>query len=157
MQSDVDIRDKSFRVIEATAERLDVSPGAPRRRWSASARERILREATAPGANVSAVARAHGLKPQQLFGWRRRMTAGAGASAKEAARESSPPAVQAVPLSGAAACGVAPALSFAEVALVGGEADAAIEVVVGGDVTIRVGPTVPMARLQMVLRAVRSA
>ncbi|MBP1848555.1 transposase [Rhizobium petrolearium] len=31
----------------------------------------ILAEALAPGANVSAVARAHGMDPSQLFGWRR--------------------------------------------------------------------------------------
>ena len=31
----------------------------------------ILEEALAPGANVSAVARAHGMDPSQLFGWRR--------------------------------------------------------------------------------------
>jgi transposase len=31
----------------------------------------ILDEALAPGANVSAVARAHGMDPSQLFAWRR--------------------------------------------------------------------------------------
>jgi len=31
----------------------------------------ILEQALAPGANVSAVARAHGMDPSQLFGWRR--------------------------------------------------------------------------------------
>jgi transposase-like protein len=61
LQSDDDIRDKSVRILEATVSPLDVSPGTPRRRWSVAARERIVREAMAPGATVSAVARAHGL------------------------------------------------------------------------------------------------
>jgi hypothetical protein len=33
---------------------------------------RILEEAMAPGANVSAVAQAHDMSPQQLFAWRRK-------------------------------------------------------------------------------------
>ena len=81
MQSDDDIRDKSFRILDATVSPLEVSPGTPRRRWSSAARERIVLEAMAPGANVSAVARAYGLKPQQLFGWRRRAMAEAGMTA----------------------------------------------------------------------------
>jgi transposase len=142
LQSDVVIRDKSFQVIDAVAEPLEVSPGAPRRRWSAAARDRILAEAMAPGANVSAVARAHGLKPQQLFGWRRQAMSGAAAPSSEpkssvmASTEASPPE----------AAAPTPSMGFADVALLDGEAAAAIEVVVG-DVTIRVGPVVPMARL----------
>jgi transposase len=42
-----------------------------RRRWSADDRAQILEESLAPGAVVSAVARRHGLTPQQLFAWRR--------------------------------------------------------------------------------------
>ena len=41
-----------------------------RRRWSAEAKARILEEALAPGANVSAVARTHGVNSQQVFAWR---------------------------------------------------------------------------------------
>lgn len=155
MQSDVVIRDKSFQVIEAVAERLEVSPGSPRRRWSAAARDRILAEAMAPGANVSAVARAHGLKPQQLFGWRRQAMSGAVAPPQEPAPSATPSTESPQPPD-AAAPTPSPAMHFAEVALLDGEAAAAIEVVVG-DVTIRVGPLVPMARLQAVLRAVRTA
>lgn len=81
MQSDDDIRDKSFRILDATVSPQEVSPGTPRRRWSSAAHERIVLEAMAPGANVSAVARAHGLKPQQLFDWRRRAMAEAGMTA----------------------------------------------------------------------------
>jgi transposase len=48
--------------------RLEASPAVPRRRWSAAAKERIVAEASVPGANVSAIARSHGLSPQQVFG-----------------------------------------------------------------------------------------
>ena len=45
-----------------------------RRRWSDDDKARIVVESLRPGANVSEVARRHGLSPQQLFGWRRDST-----------------------------------------------------------------------------------
>jgi transposase len=52
--------------------RLEVFTGAGRRRsWSAEAKARIVAESQAAGASVCAVARRHGLTPQQLFTWRR--------------------------------------------------------------------------------------
>ncbi|KQP67688.1 hypothetical protein ASF41_21725 [Methylobacterium sp. Leaf111] len=52
--------------------RLEVITGVGgRRRWSDAERERILAEATAPGAVVSVVARQHGMSPQHLFTWLR--------------------------------------------------------------------------------------
>jgi transposase len=147
VQSDDDIRDKSFRILEAVVSPLEVSPGTPRRRWSAAARERIVREAMVPGANVSAVARAHGLKPQQLFSWRRRAMAEAGTSATRDGdgKPGQPrPVVRSEPM------------PFVELSMETGGEDGAIDLIVGGDVTIRVGAGVSMARLQMVLRAVRS-
>jgi transposase len=57
---------------EGEIRRFEVINGAMgRRRWSADDRARILEETLAPGAVVSAVARRHGLRPQQLFTWRR--------------------------------------------------------------------------------------
>lgn len=56
-------------------QRLDVIPAGPaRRRWTAEAKARIVAESLVPGANVSAVARRHGLLPQQLYAWRRRLS-----------------------------------------------------------------------------------
>ena len=56
----------------AEVRRFEVINGAMgRRRWSSDERARILEETLAPGAVVSAVARRHGLTPQQLFTWRR--------------------------------------------------------------------------------------
>jgi transposase len=41
------------------------------RTWSPEENARILAEAAVPGAVVSEVARRHGLRPQQVLGWRR--------------------------------------------------------------------------------------
>jgi transposase len=42
-----------------------------RRCWSEAEKRAIIAEAARPGANISAVARRHGLKPSLLFRWRR--------------------------------------------------------------------------------------
>ena len=57
---------------EGDVRRFEVITGAlGRRRWNADDRARILEESLVPGAVISAVARRHGLTPQQLFTWRR--------------------------------------------------------------------------------------
>ena len=63
--------------------RLEILTGAGRRRsWSAETKARIVAESRAAGVSVCAVARRHGLTPQQLFAWRRearrRAVSGAG-------------------------------------------------------------------------------
>src|SRR4051812_19285967 len=51
--------------------RLEVFTGAGRRRaWTSEQRAQIIAESYEGGGSVSAVARRHGLTPQQLFGWR---------------------------------------------------------------------------------------
>jgi transposase len=56
--------------------RLEVLTGADtRRRWSEETKARIVAESFAEGAVVSQVARRHGLRPQQLFDWRRELRA----------------------------------------------------------------------------------
>ncbi|WP_445177230.1 IS66-like element accessory protein TnpA [Rhizorhapis sp. SPR117] len=53
-------------------QRLDVIESSRgKRHWTPEARARIIAESLEPGANVSAVARRHGLYPQQLYTWRR--------------------------------------------------------------------------------------
>ncbi|MFP3422774.1 transposase, partial [Bacillus sp. SIMBA_161] len=42
-----------------------------RRRWPDAVKARIVRESFEPGGSVSAVARRHGMSPEQLTGWRR--------------------------------------------------------------------------------------
>lgn len=52
--------------------RIEVFTGAGRRRsWSAAAKAAIIAESYGAGETVCAVARRHGLTPQQLFAWRR--------------------------------------------------------------------------------------
>lgn len=52
--------------------RVEVITGTARRRtWSAHEKARILAESFEPGANVSEVARRHGVNRGQLFTWRR--------------------------------------------------------------------------------------
>lgn len=41
-----------------------------RRRWSAESKARIIASSFEPGANIAAIARTHGLLPQQLYAWR---------------------------------------------------------------------------------------
>ncbi|PSC06053.1 hypothetical protein SLNSH_04380 [Alsobacter soli] len=54
---------------QSEVRRFEVINGAKgRRRWSADDRARILEETLIPGAVVSAVARRHGLTPQQVAG-----------------------------------------------------------------------------------------
>jgi transposase len=124
---------KNFEVITAAAERISVSPGRSYRTWSREEKERIVGETFAPGANVSAIARSHGLDPSQLFAWRRKALA-SGLVA---------------PVSGARA----QAVKFARFEAVAGEM---VEIVVG-DVVVRIGGEVEVERLAAVIRAVRQA
>lgn len=41
-----------------------------RRRWSRAEKRAVVAEASAPGVNVSEIARRHGLKPSLLFRWK---------------------------------------------------------------------------------------
>lgn len=62
---------------KAEYRRVEVLTGpGRRRRWSAEDKARIVAEAMAPGAVVSAVARRWQLSSQQVFGWRREARAG---------------------------------------------------------------------------------
>jgi transposase len=69
-------------------QRVEVITGVGRRRrWSQEAKARIVLESRQLGAVVSEVARQHGLKPQQLFGWRREARNGmAGGDAHDSPR-----------------------------------------------------------------------
>jgi transposase len=131
--------------------RLEVFTGAGRRRtWTLAQKAEILAESYESGEKVSAVARRHGLTPQQLFGWRR--------EARRRARRQA-----------ANGEGTARGLAFAPVvveeALRRSEAPTgpdrsggttAIEIVIGA-ATVRVAPGIDAATLTTVLRAVKAA
>jgi transposase len=60
--------------ITKPVRRLQVFTGAGRRRkWSDEDKTRVVAEIESSGDSVFGVARRHGLSPQQLFGWRRRV------------------------------------------------------------------------------------
>jgi transposase len=48
-----------------------ITGAGSRRRWSLDEKARIVAETLEPGVSVSDVARRHGLRPQQIFTWRR--------------------------------------------------------------------------------------
>src|SRR2546423_9243448 len=70
--------------ITEPVRRLEVFTGTGRRRkWSHEDNARIVAEIMASGDSVCAVARRHGLSPQQLFGWRRQLREAAASEAEE--------------------------------------------------------------------------
>jgi len=132
--------------------RLEVFTGVGRRRaWTAEQKAQILAESYESSGNVSAVARRHGLTPQQLFGWRRDARRWA---ARRQARD--------VPVD---ARGAAFASVVVEAALPSSDAPiasnrvggtAVIEIVIGA-ATVRVSPGIDLATLTTALRAVKAA
>jgi len=71
---------------ERQPRRFEVINGAGgRRRWSMDDKARIVAETLEPGAVVSEVARRHGLRPQQVFAWRRAARTSAASVQQECA------------------------------------------------------------------------
>ena len=61
--------DTEHSAITAPVRRIEVFTGTGRRRtWSAEDKAQIVAESVTSGESVCAVARRHGLSPQQLFG-----------------------------------------------------------------------------------------
>ena len=131
--------------------RLEVFTGAGRRRaWPAEQKAQILAESYESGEKVSAVARRHGLTPQQLFGWRREARRRARRQARDDKGD----------MSGAAFAPVIvelvlPSVEDAIAPDRGGGA-AIIEIVIGA-ATVRVSPGIDVATLTTALRAVKAA
>ena len=121
--------------------RLEVFTGAGRRRrWSSEQKARIVSETYETGETVSAVARRHGLTPQQLFGWRRNARPRVGKPACESRAVFAPVVVDATrPCAAVALASTHPI----------------IEIVING-ATVRIPPGIDAATLQTVLCAVRA-
>jgi transposase len=80
--------------ITEPVRRIEVFTGMGRRRtWSAEDKARIVTESVTSGDSVCAVARRHGLLPQQLFGWRRQARRPVGGVSTETAAALFVPAV----------------------------------------------------------------
>lgn len=120
---------RAFEVLTATPIRTRRTP----RDWPDAEKTRLIAETMLPGANVSAIARAEGLDPSQLYGWRRKALASGSV----------------VPLSKEANERV----SFARVEAV---ANSPVEIVMG-DVVVRVAGDIEPDHLAKILRAVRKA
>ncbi len=122
-----------------------VRPG--RHRWSAEDKARIVAEATAPGAVVSAVARRWQVHRQQVFAWRRE-AACAGLALPSGLTMAGPPVPEFVPILAEAAGPEEPAPATAPIPAVEVElAGAVVRVVAGTDAAV----------LTAVLRAVRAS
>ena len=118
---------RAFEVLTAAPVRARRKP----RDWSDDDKARLIAEALLPGANVSAIARAAGLDPSQLYGWRRKaLASGAVARLEEAPDEG---------------------VRFARVEPV---AASTVEIVVR-DVVVRVTGDIESDHLTKILRAVR--
>ena len=135
----------------ARPRRIEVITGEERRRkWSAQEKAAIVAESLAEGAVISEVARRHGLRPQQLFGWRSRLRDAVRGSAPSS--DAAPAFVPAIeedepPLP------AAPALP-AVVAMGAEVAPAPIEIALGG-VIVRVRGEADPRALTTVLKALR--
>ena len=133
---------RTFHVLDA----LEASPARTRRIWSHAAKELILAEASAPGVNVSAVARAHGVSVSQLFHWRCEAQKGARIAASGSMANTS----------------TEPTLSFVEMTPTPkAESLAPIstdvcEIIVAG-VALRIGAGVSTKRIVELIRAARLA
>lgn len=69
-------------IIEQTSPRGEVLRGLERRRrWTAEEKARVVAESLTPHAVASAVARRHGIHPNQLYGWRRELRLAAAVTA----------------------------------------------------------------------------
>jgi transposase len=124
--------------------RVEVFTGAGRRRtWTAEQKLRLVAESYVAGETVSAVARRHGLTPQQLFGWRRAAGRPLATGMGEHGRAFAPVIVEGAPSRAGA---VQPSH---------GSGMPVIEIVIGAT-TVRVPPGADVATLQAVLCAVKA-
>lgn len=90
--------------ITEPVRRVEVFTGAGRRRnWTAEEKARIVAESVTGEESVCAVARRHGLSPQQLFSWRRQTREAASAEADGGSPMFVPAITESVPTSVAAA------------------------------------------------------
>lgn len=120
---------RTFEVLTAEPVRSRRKP----RHWSDEEKAQLVADTFAPGANVSAIARSHGLDPSQLYGWRRKALS-SGMVAPMAEDDTGP-------------------VKFTRFEATSG---GMIEIVVG-DVVVRAGGDIDPDHLARVLRAVRTA
>ena len=116
-----------------------------RRRWSDEEKQAIVAEACWPGANISAVARRHGIEPSLLFRWRR--TARNGGTVKTNKPAFLPVTVTAVPVDPDDSDHAA----FSKPHPAPYDADSRIEIELGNGRRVRVGAEFDAGTLKRVL------
>jgi transposase len=136
--------------ITEPVRRLEVFTGAGRRRkWSDEDKARIVAEIETSSDSVCAVARRHGLSPQQLFGWRRQLRETAAQHSEAEELQFVPAVVDAV--------APAPAPRRRRAARCKSEPDAGmIEVEIDG-VTIRVGRGADANMIAAIVQALKAS
>lgn len=135
---------------ERQPRRFEVINGAGgRRQWSVDDKARIIAETLEPNAIISEVARRYGLRPQQVFAWRR--AARQPLEEAEASESLFVPAVVAAPLSEPAAQGPARPRKRKAVRDAG-----VIELEIDG-VAMRVGRGADAKTVAAVIRALKAA
>ena len=137
---------QAFATMQATSgrspRRLEVLTGPERRRsYKDADKMRLVAETLKPGVCVAALARRHGLHPQQLYTWRRQARRGELALLAEDA-----PMFAAV-------------VEAPEPAIAPVQPSAGNEVVLelGDELRLRIGSEVPPARVAALVKALRSA
>ena len=137
--------------ITEPVRRLEVFTGAGRRRkWSDEDKARIVAEIVASGDSVCAVARRHGLSPQQLFGWRRQVREAQAVIYKDNEVRFVPAVVDAAPPGDSGRLQRQARRQHRDEPLVG-----TIEVAIDG-VTVRIGAGAPADTIAAVLRALKA-
>lgn len=137
------------KAITEPVRRIEVFTGAGRRRtWSDEDKARIVAESLTGEESVCAVARRHGLSPQQLFGWRRQL--------RQVAEGAEPQAPQFVPAVIEATPPERPRKRVkSRSRRHSGDAIGTIEVEIDG-VTVRVGRGAEAKTVAAVLRALKT-
>ena len=140
--------DRRFKTEASRGARVEVISGVERRRdWTDEEKLAIIAESCQDGVVISAVARRHGLRPQQLFTWRNVFRKREAARLRQGEAPAFAPVMIAHDRSaGASAEPVAAPMSTGGL----------IEIVLGG-ATVRLHGGVDAKTLAAVLRAVKAA
>lgn len=120
-------------------------PRAPRRMRTFEEKQRIVAEASAPGASVAEVARRYGMNANLLFGWRRQENQGV------LGQRTRPPAMKLLPVQVSGEPEVRPA----EPSLAREPEEGRIEITLAKDVRIAIIGAVAAERIERVLTMLR--
>jgi transposase len=126
-----------------------ITRGERRRVWTPEQKRDIVMQSLEPGGSPIAVARRHGIGTGLLYTWRRQMVEGQ----LQALLPAAPSFVAITALPGEGGASEPPVPQAAPSAPMPGDAPAAIEIVLPGGVTVRVGTAVNEAALRRVLAA----